>query len=145
MATPSPTTFESTRRRGFFVLEQRLHEPGAAGDQDDPVDLLLQLADLFGDVASEHGRVVPFGLFQSRRDDVLGHAVHLLREADFVGDRRPGPGKALVRHAPQQLGVGLAGLVELELVALLSPADLEAPAAVLEALGAARVLHDAVQ
>src|SRR3979409_1968893 len=46
---------------------------------------------------------------------------------------------------PGQRRLGVEGLVELELVALLPPAELEAPAAVLVVLGPARVLDDAVE
>src|SRR5437016_651099 len=49
------------------------------------------------------------------------------------------------RRLPEQQGVGVEGLVELELVALLPPIELEAPASVPEVLGPARVLHHAVE
>ena len=39
---------------------------------------------------------------------------------------RPGVGEALVGHAPEQQRLGAHRLVELELVALVAPADLEA-------------------
>ena len=61
-------------------LEQLLHELGAAVDDDVPVDLPLRLLDLFGEVAAEHGGVVPLGILQCRRHDVLGHAVELVGE-----------------------------------------------------------------
>ena len=115
------------------VLDQRLHEPGAAVDDDVAVLLLLQLRDFLHDVALQHRRVVPLGLIQGRGDDVLGHVVELVGE--LAVPRRPGLGKALVGHAPQQQGLGRERFVELELVALVAAADLEAPASVLEVLG----------
>src|SRR5258705_1364796 len=125
------------------MLDQRLHEPGAAVDDDVAVLLLPQLSDFLHDVALQHRRVVPLGLIQSRGDDILGHAVELVGELAFP--RWPGLGKALVGHAPQQQGLGRERFVELELVALVSAADLEAPTSLTEVLGPARVLHDAVQ
>ena len=76
MATPSPTIFESASFKRLLVrrvaeealaatenhrehhqtqlvheivLDERLHEPGAAGDEDDAVHVVLQLRDLFDD------------------------------------------------------------------------------------------------
>jgi hypothetical protein len=51
----------------------------------------------------------------------------------------------LIGHPPQQQSFGVAGLVELELVALLPAIDLEGPTCVLKVLAAARGLHDTVE
>jgi hypothetical protein len=102
-----------------------------------------QLRDVLDEVAAQHRRVVPLRILEGRRDDVLRHVVELVRE--LAGHLRPGRGKALVGHAPEEQGVGLERLVELELLALRPAVDLERPAAVLEVLAAARRLHDPVQ
>src|SRR6266536_691038 len=103
------------------VLQQRAHQLAAAGDQDVLARLLLQLRHLRGDVPADDARVGPLGLVQGRRDDVLGHRVHPVGEADVVGHRRPGLGEALVGQAPQELRVAGEQLVELELGRLLAP------------------------
>src|SRR5207247_8551693 len=105
--------------------------------------LLLQLFNLVGDVALENGRVIPRRLGQSRGDDVLWHGVELVRELAVPG--WPGCGKALIGHAPEQQGLGRPGFVELDFVALISAAELEAPACVLETLASARGLDDPVK
>ncbi len=128
-----------------IVLEQRVNQLGASGDQDHAVDLVLQLLDLLDDVAAEDRRVVPVGLLQRRRDHVLRHRVHLVREADLVAVVRPRGGEALVGHAPEQLCVGLADLVQLEGVAFVSAVDLERPTAVLVLLASAGSLYDSVE
>jgi hypothetical protein len=46
------------------VVEQRLHEPGAAVDHDVPIDPLSQLGGLLHHVAPEHRGVVPLGVLQ---------------------------------------------------------------------------------
>jgi len=94
-------------------------------DDDVPVHVLLQLRDVLGEIAAEHGRVVPLGVRQRRRDDVLGHAVELVGELTIP--RRPGLGEALIGHPAQQQRLGLQGLVELELVSLVATIDLETP------------------
>jgi hypothetical protein len=83
------------------------------------------------------------GFGQGARHHVLAHAVELVGE--LAAPRRPRRREALVRRPAQEQGVGGHHLVELELVALGSPVELERPAAALEALGAARVLDHAIQ
>src|SRR6266540_4542828 len=76
-----------------------------------------------------------------------------IRDRDVTGvqtcalpiSRRPGLGKALIGDPPQQQGRRVKGLVELELVALVTAGDLERPPSVPEVLGSARILHYAVQ
>jgi hypothetical protein len=46
------------------VLDQRLHELGAAVDHDVPTRLLSQLRDVLHHVAPEYRRVVPLGLLE---------------------------------------------------------------------------------
>src|SRR6266540_669406 len=127
------------------VLHQRADELGAAGHQDVAAVPLLEPGDLVDDVVPDHGRVVPLGLVQRGRHDVLGHAVHLLAELAGVGHGRPGGGEPLVGHASQEEGVGRQRLVELELGAIVPLLELEGPASVLEGLRSTRVLHHAVQ
>src|SRR5437764_577958 len=69
-------------------------------------------------------------------------AVELVGERPFP--RGPRLREALIGDAPQQLRLGAHQLVELELVALLAAVVLEGPAAVLVALGSARVLEHPV-
>jgi len=66
-------------------------------------------------------------------------------EADRILHRRPGRGEPLVRHPPEQHGLGLERLVQLELVAFVTAVELERPTAVLEVLGSSGVLHHAVE
>src|SRR3981081_4453183 len=107
------------------MLNQRLHERGAAVDNDVAALLLPQLPDLLDEVPLQYPRVVPLGLIQGRGDDVLGHAVELVGK--LAVSRWPGCGETFVRHPSQQQCLGREGFVELELVALLSAADFEAP------------------
>jgi hypothetical protein len=122
-----------------------LHEPRAAGDEDVTRELLLQLADFLSEIALEHRRAVPLGVLEGRRDDELGHLVHLLPELARAVHCRPGLGKALIRHTPEKLRVARHQLVELELVALVTAVELERPTAVAELLRPAGILHDTVQ
>ena len=62
------------------VLDQRLDELRAAMNDDVAVVSLLELPDLVDDVTRKDGGVVPFGVGQGLRDDVLGHRVELVRE-----------------------------------------------------------------
>src|SRR6266511_4991267 len=77
--------------------------------------------------------------------DHLRHRVHLRGEpAALLAHVRPGPGEALVGDPAEQLYVAGLQLLPLEIHAL-RRRGLEAPAAVLEVLRAARILHHAVQ
>src|SRR4051812_13347301 len=125
------------------LLDQALHELGAAVHDAVAAGALAQLRDSGREVALEHRRVGPLGAVHRRRHDVLRHAVELVGE--LAATRRPRVGEALVGPPPEQQRLRLERLVELEAVALLAAGDLERPAAVLEALRAARVLHDAVE
>ena len=127
------------------MLDERVHELGAAVDEDVAIGLPLQLGHLARDVVADHGRVAPLGVFQRRRDDVLGHRVHLVGEPDLVGPRRPGRGEPLVRLASEQKRVGGEDFVELELVSLGSSLELEGPASAVEPFASARIFHDPVQ
>src|SRR5439155_10597766 len=104
---------------------------------------LLQHADLFGEVALQHRRVVPLRVLEGLRDDELRHRVHLLPERAGALHRRPRLREALVGHPAQELRVARLQLVELEAPALV--ADLEGPAAVRIALGPAGVLDDTIE
>src|SRR5918998_6806172 len=126
------------------VLEERLHELGAAVDHNVPSKALPQPRDLLHHVALEHRRVVPIeGLLEGRGDDVLGHGVELV--GDLALHRGPGRGEALVGHTSQQQRLGVQGLVELELLELLPAFGLEGPARVPEVLASAWRLDDTVQ
>src|SRR5262245_53531236 len=123
-------------------LQERLHERGAAVHDDVSVVLFLQPPDTLVEVAFEHSGVAPVGVLERRRDHVLGHRVELVGELAVAC--RPRFGEPFVGDAPEQLRVRLHRLFQLERRAL-AGIDLERPAAVLEALGAARILHYAVQ
>src|SRR5215216_510805 len=124
------------------VLDQVLHEPEAAGNLDDSVHFPPQLLHFREHVSLHHRRVVPLGVLERRGHHVLGHRVELVGERALA--LRPRVREALVRNAPDQQRIGLACLVELELVAILSAVEVEAPSRVLELLPPRR-LHDAVQ
>src|SRR5213080_3253622 len=62
------------------VLHQRVYELEAGGDDDFPVELLLQLRDLVLHVALEDRRVVPVRILEGRGHDVLGQAVQPVRQ-----------------------------------------------------------------
>src|SRR5437762_12709545 len=95
-----------------IVLEQSLHESGAAVNDDWPVVLLAHAVDFLREITAEHCRVVPLGRTQRRRDDVLGHAVELVRELSLP--RRPGGGESLVGLAAEEERLRLEGFVDLE-------------------------------
>src|ERR671910_1977814 len=79
----------------------------------------------------DHRRVVTLeGLLEGRRDDVLGVAVHHVREPRFVVHPRPGLRELLVGHASQQERVTFGELVKLEPLLLLA-AEPEGPARIL--------------
>src|SRR5215218_9082628 len=92
------------------MVHKRADEPDASGDDDLPVQLLLQLCDLLHDVAREHRRVVPFGVLQGRGHDVLGHFVQPVRQ--FAAPGWPPRGEELVGSPTEQLGLGAQRLVE---------------------------------
>src|SRR6266508_3973781 len=169
MATPSPTTVDDDSRSRFLavvaeqplagaehdredhepklvdevVLDQRLHEPGAAVHDDVAVLLLLQLRDLIDQVAGEHSRVGPLRVTQRRRHDVLRHGVELIGELPVA--LGPSRREALVGPPAEQQRGGAHRLVQLELVALLTTVDLEGPPTVLVVLPATRCLDDPVE
>src|SRR5918992_2710490 len=121
------------------VLEQRLHELRAPVDDE----LAVELAHLFDDVALEDRRVRPLRVLERGRDHVLRHRVEPVCELPRAAG--PGLGEALVGHAAEQHGVRVHGLDGLELVALVAAVEREAPASVLEVLGAAGILDHAVE
>jgi hypothetical protein len=124
------------------VLDQRLDELRAAVNNDVAVVSLFELPDLGDDITGKDGGVVPFGVGQGLRDDVLGHGVELVRELALVA--RPDGSEAVVGDPAEQKGVRVHRLVELELVAFRAAAESVGPADALEALGSARRLDDAV-
>ena len=123
------------------VLDQRVRERGAAGDEDRAAVALLQLRDRCRDVALEQRRVVPVELRQGCRCDVFRHRVHLVRKVAFP--RRPRLGEALVGDAPEQERLGLEYLVQLVLHLLRSD-EVTHPAGVRVRRLAAGRLDDAV-
>ena len=82
------------------------------------------------------------GFVERLRDDDLRVGVQLVGERPLAG--RPGRREALVGDPAEQRDLGVHQLVELELIALVAAVVLERPTAVLEALGAARILEDSV-
>src|SRR5438105_9188034 len=83
-----------------IVLEQSLHESGTAVNDDWSAVLLAHATDFLREIASEHCRVGPLRRPERRRDDVLGHAVELVRELSVP--RRPGGGESLVGLAADE-------------------------------------------
>ena len=88
------TRSSSTRSCSIRVRASRW----LARDDDLPVQLLLQPRDLGHHVALEDGRVVPLGIFERRRHDVLGHAVEPVRE--LATPRLPAQSEELVAPRP---------------------------------------------
>src|SRR5437868_13212016 len=126
-----------------IMLEQSLHESGTAVNHDGPVVLLAHASDILREITAEDCRVVPMRRPQRRRDDVLGHAVELVRELSLP--RRPGGGESLVGLAAEEERVRLEGFVDLELVAFVPAIDLERPAGVLEFLASSRRFDDPIE
>jgi hypothetical protein len=87
--------------------------------------------------------VFPFGVLERRRDDELRHRVELVGELAL--SVRPRAREALVGPAADQQCVGLARLLQLELVAVVPAVELEAPAGILEVRLASGRLHHAVE
>src|SRR5262249_6189233 len=123
-------------------LQQRLREHGTSVHDHISLVLSLQPPDACVEVALEHGGVAPVEVVERGGDHVLGHRVELVCELTVTC--RPRLGEPLVRDAPEQLRVRGHRLLQLERHAL-TRVDLERPAAVPEALGAARILHHAVE
>src|SRR5262249_9791440 len=124
-------------------LDQRVYELEAAGDDDVPVDLLLQRRDLAKHVAGEDRRVVPGGMLEGCGHDVLGQAVQPVRQLAAAG--WPPRGKPLVASPAEQEGPGGPRLLKRELAELRAVLDQADPAAGPEAFVAGRVLDDSVE
>src|SRR6266436_1719114 len=125
------------------VLEEPLHQGGAAVNDDWSVVPFAQTVHLLREITAEDSRVAPFGRGQGRGDDVFGHAVELIRE--FSLPRRPGGGESLIGLAAEEERLRLEGFVDLELIALVPAIDLERPAGVLELLASSRGLDDSIE
>ena len=101
-ALPAPQDHGMNHERKLVeeaVGQQRPDEGAAAEDRDVLAGLPLELGYLFRDVTLDQGRVLPLeGLFQSRRDDVLGGVVQLVRVRLL--------GAVLVRPESSELFVG---------------------------------------
>src|SRR6266581_8731017 len=98
------------------VLHQRAQELEAAGDDDVPLQFLLELRDLVYHVAVQHGCGTPVGILEGRGDDVLGLAVQPIRQLATPG--WPLRGEPLVRPAAEQQGLCPQRLIERELAHL---------------------------
>src|SRR5213078_1530285 len=109
------------------MLYQRAQELEAGGDDDFPVELLLQLRDLVKHVALQHRRVGPVGILEGRGSDVLGHAVQPVRQLATPG--WPPRSEPLVAPPAQQQGLGAQRLVERELAEPWAVFDQADPAA----------------
>src|ERR687897_3385678 len=96
------------------VLQQRVYELEAGGDDDFPLELVLKPRDLVKHVALEYRRVVPLGILEGRGHDVLWQAVQPVRQLATPG--WPPRGEPFVAPPTQQQGLGTQGLVERELV-----------------------------
>src|SRR5215472_11105324 len=125
------------------VLDQRVYELEAAGDDDVPLYLPLQRRDLGQHVAREDCRVVPGGVFDGRGHDVLWQAGQPVRQVAAAG--WPPRGEPLIAPPAQQEGPGSQGLVEREPGKLRAVPDQADPAADPEAFVTGRVLDDSVE
>jgi hypothetical protein len=99
------------------LVDQRLDERRAAPHEH--VLPLAQRADPFDDVVGDDRRVVPVGVLQRRRHDVLGHRVERVGE-EVARARGPGGGEALVGDPPEQHRVGLLQHLAVELAGLVA-------------------------
>ena len=89
------------------MSQQRVYQHGAAKDQDRAARLLLQLADLPGDITGDNARPRPGRLAQRRGHHVLGPAVERMGDlVRSVGHRRPVLGEDLIGAPPQQERAG---------------------------------------
>src|SRR5207249_4638054 len=125
------------------VLQQRAYKPDAAGDDNPPGYPLLQLRDLLHRIALQHRRVVPLGVLEGRRHDVLGQAVQPVRQGAAPG--WPSRGEELVGPPAHQQALGAQRLVERGLADGGAVLDVAHPAAKPEALVTGRVLDDSVE
>src|ERR671921_65488 len=135
---------EVLHREVVLALHHLLPQPVAPRHLQLAVELLLQLAHLGRRVAAvEDRRVVPLWVLERCRDDELRHRVELVGELALA--LRPSAGETLIGSQPNQQGVGLSRLVQLELIPVVSAVELEGPTRVLESRLAPRRLHDAVE
>src|SRR3954453_2221439 len=125
------------------VLDQRLRKLRATVNEDVSLVPLLEIPHLLDDIAAENRRVLPLGILQRRRDDVLRHRVEVVGELAL--EMWPTRRKSLVGDPPEQLRVGGHGLVDLELIACRTAGEAVGPADPLERLAAARRLDNAVE
>src|SRR6185437_1014498 len=116
----------------------------AAINQDWAGQPALELRHFRGHITTDDGAIVPVGMLQRARDDVLGHVVYLLGEA-IAAPARPGGSETFVRRAAQQQRLGGRKLVHFEPVAFWPALELKCPTASRQALRAAGVLHHTVQ
>src|SRR5256885_6737870 len=105
------------------MVEESLHQGGTAVNDDGSGVPLAHAPYLLRQITAEDCSVAPLGRAERRRDDVLGHAVELVRE--FSLPRRPGGSKSFISLAPEEERLRLEGFVDLELVALVPAIDLE--------------------
>jgi hypothetical protein len=131
------------------VPQERLDQVGAADHVDLTAVLALERTDLLGDVAAQHGRVVPVPALERPRRDVLRHGVELARDGILVADQRPVGAEDLVRPPPEQQRLAALGVLDHATAELLvgerhEPAPVFEPAARV-LVRRARRLHHAVQ
>jgi hypothetical protein len=96
------------------VLEQQARDGPEAVLDDVLAGRLLEPRELGDDVVRDHVRVVPLGVLQRGRDDVLRQRVDLVGDG-VAGARRPDRGKALVGAPAHQEGVAGEGQLRLHL------------------------------
>src|SRR5260370_17833715 len=90
------------------VLQQSLPEKTMAIDEKIPSFLLLELGHFSNNIASNNGRVVPFGFFQRRRENILWYGIDPV--SPRVGSSGPNLRKALLRVPSHQHPVALQHL-----------------------------------
>src|SRR6185369_2597837 len=124
------------------VLEQGLRDPGAASQDDVPLELALEVRDGIEQRPAHDYRVIPGWLLERRRDDVLRHAVQPVRERSRP--RRPATREPFVGPPAHQERIVALRVVERKPEEVRPVLDRSHPAAALEALVARGILEDAV-
>ncbi len=119
------------------IWHQRVYKIGASSDQDVLTGLLHQPGYFLRDILFDQDRIVPLeGLFQTRRNDVLGEVVHPVGKVIITSPGWSGSSETLIAHPPQQEGVARKLFIALILAHLFVP-ELEVPLI--------RCFYDAIQ
>ena len=122
------------------LLDELVHEATASVDEDDAV-LARPSAREVVRRRSPSSSTTPGS---ASVEETTNFGIVLNLSAKSPSRSRPRGREALVGHPAEEERRALHHLVQLELVSVLAPVELEGPASALQALGAAGVLHDPV-